>query len=146
MAIRRNVSQEFGIPRPHLLKPIDGDLLVGLGGFAAEARSMSPADLLLSLVMIEGYSYGGQRSWGLVARSAHRGDESEPIFGATQIDSESGEPIAPEQALQAAEDWIRSSSSTEFVPGSIYPLPVPDEMKASATAGLLLVRAAEASL
>jgi hypothetical protein len=137
MAIRHNVSQEFGIPRAHLLKPIDGDLLVGLGGFTPEARTMSPADLLLSLVMVEGYSYGGQRSWGIVARSAHRGDEAEPIFGSTQIDNDSGEPIAPEQALQAAEDWIRSSASTEFVPGSIYPLPIPDEMRTSATAGLL---------
>ena len=142
MTIKNEVTQEFGIPREDHTKPISGDLLEIIGRFAPDARTMTPAQIALSLVLLEGYSYSGQSSWNLIAHSAHAGDEAEPIYGSVTI-SDGGKPITPEEALIAGDKWIRSSQTTEFVPGPVVALPVPEDMKSSGVAGLLLVRAAE---
>jgi hypothetical protein len=144
MTIRHEVTQEFGIPRAQLLKPINGELLEIIGRYAPDVRSVAPAELLLSLVLLEGYSYGGQSSWGMVARSAHAGDEAEPIFGSALVRDDADARITSEEALQAGAEWIRSSQTVEFMPGPVLPLTVPEDMKTSGVAGLLLVRAVEA--
>lgn len=143
MAIKNKVTQEFGIPREHHLRPIDGKLLETIGHFTSDVRAMTPAELALSLVFLEGYSSGGQTNWALFARSAQAGDEAEPIFGSVQINDDEGARITPDEALLAGDAWIRSSQTTEFVPGSVAALPVPEDMRGSGVAGLLLVRAAE---
>lgn len=142
MTIKFEVTRAFGIPREQLERPIHGDLLEAIGGFTPEVRNWTPAQIALALVLVEGYSYGGQKSWGLVARSAHSGDEEEPIFGSVQISDDGGLRITPDQALQAGDAWIRASENTEFVPGPAVLLPIPEDLRSSSIAGLLLVRAA----
>lgn len=141
MTLRHETRREFGIPKEQHFKQIDGDVLSAIGGFSREATT--PGSLALALVLLEGYSFDGQRSWTVTARSAHIGDEQEPVFGSFKLTDDNNDTIAAAQALDAGDSWIRSQPTTEFVPGQVLSLPVPDGMENSGTAGLLLVRAAD---
>jgi hypothetical protein len=144
MGLHRTTEKEFGIPPAQLEKSIHPEVLSIFG----IARPATPTELHLGLVMVDGYSYGNAHTWAFTARSGHQDDtqrylegDPEVIYGTMQVSADRGSRIEPQDALSQAEEWIRDSQNTEWMPGSIYPLPVPEDMQTCGVAGLLVVRA-----
>ncbi len=139
------IERDFAIPEEFIRRRLKPELLP-LFGISIHAN---PDDLLLAPVVIEGGSYGGGSVWAVTAHSGYEEDagrlaagDDQVIFGKLQISSGDNTRLEPQEVLREAEDWIRSSERTEYVPGSVATFShIPEDMRAFFVGGLILARA-----
>jgi hypothetical protein len=137
MAVEIHEIKPFGIPSEHLRRPIHPAILEDFGYNPQE----DPNKLLLSPVLVRGASYGGGTGWEASATSARPEEIETSDYGRIQIQSD--RRLSSTDALDAADDWIRKSPTTLFVPGHIIKIPLPADQDPYFMNGILLVRAEE---
>jgi hypothetical protein len=125
------------IPREAHREPIPTDVLPAFG----IVRDAPQEDLLLAQVALDGEMVGEQ--WVVSAYDINNpptpGHE-EDAYGGIMIEDSS---VEADTVLGMGEDWVRNHAGTEWVPGSVLEINLPEELKARRRMGVLLVRWSE---